>query len=321
MMHPIDRFAAVLIRRGPRRLRIFPDGWGDRTAVSRMEDIDTVLTPAPEIEIEWEPIKHLIDRTTRDGRFDAITDVPAAAQQALVRVVAPPHGTDRMCLLMAAWNDHGYNTRQHLAEELLRHDIASLLLEIPSYGRRRLVGPEEQPIRTVADFARMGLGAVAEGRALLKHFRPHYMMGVSGYSMGGNIGALVGAAAGFPVAMAPLAASHSPGPVFLDGVISAGIQWDALGGTAERRRLREALTAASVLRLPVPAWAASAVMVAARSDGFIPAGAVQALHNHWTGSALQWRPGGHATLLWRQRHVLADAIAISFDRLQATHCA
>lgn len=315
MMHPIDRFAAVLIRRGPRRLRIFPDGWGDRTAVSRMEDINTVLAPAPEIEIEWEPIKHLIDRTTRDGRFDAITDVPAAAQQALVRVVAPPHGTDRMCLLMAAWNDHGYNTRQHLAEELLRHDIASLLLEIPYYGRRRLVGPEEQPIRTVADFARMGLGAVAEGRALLKHFRPHYMMGVSGYSMGGNIGALVGAAAGFPVAMAPLAASYSPGPVFLDGVISHGIQWDALGGIDQRDELRSALTAASVLRIPPPDWAPAAVLVAAKSDGFIPTDAVRRLQQHWPGSALRWRRGGHATLLWRQRRVLADAIADSFDRL------
>lgn len=315
MMHPIDQAAAVMIRRGPQRLRIFPGGWGDRAVVSRMNDLDTVLAEPPEISIEWERTKHLTDRTVRDGKFQAMTDVPAEAETAFVRVIEPPRGTERMCLLMAAWNDHGYDTRQQLSEELLSRGIGSLILEIPYYGKRRVVGSEEQPIQTVADFARMGLGAVAEGRALLRHFRTQYAMGVSGYSMGGNIGALVGAAAGFPVAMAPLAASYSPGPVFLDGVISNGIQWQSLGGTKEREALRTALTAASVLRLPRPGWAGAAVMVAAKYDGFIPTNAVKALHQHWAGSELRWRRGGHATLLWRQRHVLADAVADSFDRL------
>jgi hypothetical protein len=314
-MHPIDRFAAIMIRCGPHRLRIFPGGWGDRSIVTHMDDIDAVLTESPEIDIAWEPTKHLVDRTVRDGKFVAITDVPAEARMAFARVIEPPRGTDRMCLLMAAWNDHGYNTRQHLAEELLGRGIGSVLLEIPYYGARRTVGPDEQPIQTVADFASMGLGAVAEGRALLKHFRTRYRMGVSGYSMGGNIGALVGAAAGFPVAMAPLAASYSPGPVFLDGVIRNGIQWDALGGRGQEEPLRSALTAASVLRLPRPDWAPAAVLVAAKSDGFIPSAAVHQLHQHWSGSELRWKRGGHATLLWRQRHVLADAITDSFDRL------
>jgi len=280
-----------------------------------MDDIDWLLAESPEIDIAWEPTKHLVDRTVRDGRFAAITDVPVEAKVAFARVIEPPRGTDRMCLLMAAWNDHGYNTRQQLAEELLSRGIGSVLLEIPYYGVRRTVGPEEQPIQSVADFARMGQGAVAEGRALLKHFRTRYSMGVSGYSMGGNIGALVGAAAGFPVAMAPLAASYSPGPVFLDGVISNGIQWDALGGRDQADSLRFALTASSVLRLPRPDWAPAAVIVAAKSDGFIPTTAVTKLHHHWSGSELWWRRGGHATLLWRQRHVLADAITDSFDRL------
>jgi hypothetical protein len=314
-MHPIDRIAAVMIRRGPERLRIFPGGWGDEKYVAQLDHIGTLQTSAPALEISWGPTKHLADRTVRDGRFAAISDVPAAAGTATIRIVEPAHGTTRLCLLMAAWNDHGYNTRQQLSNELLKRGIGSLILEIPYYGSRRLVGSDDQPIQTVADFARMGLGAVTEGRALLAHFRKDYQMGVSGYSMGGNIGALVGAAAGFPVAMAPLAASHSPGPVFLDGVISNGIQWQALGGRQQERRLREALTAASVLRLPSPKWSDSAVLVAARGDGFIPTSAVEQLHQHWPGSELRWRPGGHATLLWRQRAVLADAVADSFDRV------
>jgi hypothetical protein len=316
MMHPIDRAAAVMVRRGPRRLRIFPGGWGDREYVDQLQDISLLQDHPTDIVVKWGPSHGDPDRTIRDGRFDAPTDVPTEAMTGSVRLIEPVTGTGQVCLLMAAWNDHGYNTRQQLAEELLARGIGSLLIEIPYYGTRRVVGPDEQPIQTVADFARMGLGAVTEGRALLNLLRDQYdNMGVSGYSMGGNIGALVGATAGFPVAMAPLAASYSPGPVFLDGVISNGIEWDQLGGESQRARLRDTLTSASVLRVPPPRWAKSAVLVAARSDGFIPATAVEALHDHWTGSELRWRRGGHATLLWRQRRALADAIADSFERV------
>jgi len=320
-MHPIDRAAAFMIQRGPRRLRIFPGGWGDQRYVALLHDTGVFDKPPPLLTISWGPTKHLADRTVADGHFAAFSDLPPEAATAAIRLVEPVGGAGRLCLLMAAWNDHGYDTRQHLADELLQRGIASLILEMPYYGHRRTVGHDDQPIQTVADFARMGVGAVSEGRALLNHFRPRYRMGVSGYSMGGNIGALVGATAGFPVAMAPLAASHSPGPVFLDGVISYGIQWEPLGGTDQADDLRAALTSASVLRLPAPDWAPAAVMVAARHDGFIPIDAVEALHDHWPGSELRWRRGGHATLLWKQRAALADAILASFDRLPASQVA
>lgn len=315
-MHPIDRIGAVAIRRGPRRLRIFPGGWGDIKMVQELGDTSGLDEEPSDIRISWGPVNRAEQAMVRDGWFEAITDVPYQAQTAIVRRIEPAGGTDRMCLLMAAWNDHGFDTRQRLAHELLARNIGSLLLEIPYYGSRRVVDNHDQPIQTVADFARMGSGAVAEGRALLKRFRREYTMGVAGYSMGGNIAALVGASAGFPVAIAPLAASHSPGPVFLDGVISRGIQWEALGGRAAARdRLQRALGAISVLQLPAPPWTRAAVMVAAKSDGFVPAAATRSLHEHWPGSELRWRRGGHATLLWRNRPALADAIATSFDRL------
>jgi hypothetical protein len=316
-MHPIDLLASVLVRHGPRRLRIFPGGWGDPAAIARLDDVQGLQATPDNISITWASTTYLADRTLRDGSFAAITDVPPPAKTARVRLIEPSGGSDRLCLLMAAWNDHGYDTRQRLADQLVAHGIGSLILEIPYYGSRRTVADGEQPIQTVGDFALMGIGAVSEGRALLNQFRDDYQVGVSGYSMGGNIGALVGAGAGFPVAMAPLAASHSPGPVFLDGVISKGIQWDALGGREAATSLREALSAASALRLPSPPWSSAAVLVAAESDGFIPATAVEQLHRHWTGSELRWHRGGHATLLWRRREVLARAIVDSFARVGA----
>jgi hypothetical protein len=320
-MHPIDRVAAIIVRHGPGRLRIFPGGWGDPLWVAQLGDTGPLLDEAPELEIGWGPTKHLADRAVCDGRFTAPTDVPLPARVGRIRLITPPGGTDRLCLLIAAWNDHGFATREQLADHLLIRGIAGLLVEIPYYGTRRVVAADDQPIQTVADFARMGLGTVVEGRALLRHFRGRYQMGVSGYSMGGNISALIGASAGFPVAMAPLAASHSPGPVFLDGVISNGIEWDALGGRDQEPHLRAALSAVSVLSLPAPPWGHAAVLVAGCSDGFIPREATEKLHRHWPGSELRWLRGGHATVLWQRRGVLAAAIADSFDRLAATHSA
>ena len=302
-------------------MRVFPGGWGERRYVRLLREPELMLTEPPDLDISWAPTKHLADQRIRDGRFLTTADVPWQATTATFRVVEPPHGTDRLCLLMAAWNDHGYRTRQQIANELLRHDIGSIMLEIPYYGSRRVVSPDEQPIRTVADFARMGLGAVTEGRALLRHFAANYRMGVSGYSMGGNIGAVVGATAGFPVAMAPLAASHSPGPVFLDGAIRNRIVWEALGGMNQQDALREALSSVSVLSLPVPEWAPAAVMMAGRSDGFVPRSAIEALHKHWPGSELRWCRGGHATVIWRRQAELAATIAESFARLEALQTA
>jgi hypothetical protein len=317
VIHPVDRIGAFLVRHGPQRLRIFPDGWGDSAYVAQINAIDLVQDTPAELTIEWDRDNKLDDRVVRDGHFDAPTDLPEQARRGALRLVEPRTGTDRLCVLMAAWNDHGYATRQRLGDALLARGIGSLLLENPYYGSRRIVEPGLQPVPTVADFVRMGHGAISEGRALLQHFRNRYTMGVSGYSMGGNVAALIGATAGFPVAIAPLAPSHSPGPVFLDGVLSSGIQWQALGGRARKGELQHALTAISVLRLPAPSWSSAAVLVAARADGFVPAEAVRALHAHWPGSELRWQRGGHATLLWRKRGILADAIADSFDRLGA----
>jgi len=316
-MHPVDRFAALMIKRGPRRLRIFPGGWGDAAGVQSLGDVSQFTDDTPDIVIAWRRTEVNSDHTVRDGRFETFVDVPPEARIACIRVIEPASGTKRLCLLMAAWNDHGYDTRERLALELIKHGIGSVMLENPYYGDRRVTGPDEQPVPTVADFARMGFGAVAEGRALVRYFSGDYVMGVAGYSMGGNISAVVGAAAGLPVAMAPLAASHSPGPVFLDGVIGNGIQWDALGGRDQRTRLAEALGSVSVLRLPAPQWAAAAVLVAGRSDGFIPADATQRLHQHWAGSELRIIGGGHATMLVRKRPAFANAIADSFDRVEA----
>jgi pimeloyl-ACP methyl ester carboxylesterase len=161
----------------------------------------------------------------------------------------------------------------------------------------------------------MGRAALAEGRALLATIAAEGREpGVSGYSMGGTMAALIAATIPFPVAIAPLAAAHSPAPVYLDGVLRHGIAWDALGDGGAPQRLRDIMLTASVLRLAPSPHVGRAVIVAARRDGYVPPAATQELHRHWLGSELRLAPGGHATLLWYRTRMLAAAIADSFAR-------
>lgn len=163
----------------------------------------------------------------------------------------------------------------------------------------------------------MGFGSIVEARALLARFGKQAQVGVSGYSMGGNLAALVSAGHPHPVATAPLAASPSPGPVYLDGVLSGVISWEALGGRSAATELRAVLSSATALSAPAQPHHAAAVLVGASRDGFVPVEATRQLHEHWPGSELRWVDAGHATLIARHRPQLADAIVASFGRLEA----
>jgi len=318
VIHPIDRLGGTIVSRGPDRLRFFTDGWGDSSAV------DTAGMPSgdpPPIEIEW------ISSTEEEGFgisvgvFESpVVTLPEHARHGAVTRILPEGGADRMVVLMAAWNEHDSRARFGIARRLAQRGIGSLVLENPYYGIRRPADHDGQPIRTVADFFQMGIGAVTEGRGLLATVRNEGLTpGVAGYSMGGNIAALVSSTLPFPVATAPLAASYSPAPVYLDGALRGGIDWAALGGESSAApRLREMLLRASVLDRPAPAHARHAVMVSARSDGYVPPAATRALHAHWPGSELRWVGGGHATLLWMHKGALATAIEDSFDRVTGT---
>ena len=314
-MHPIDRAAGWIFRFGPASLGVFADGWGNEDLIGILDTREDLGGPHP-ITIKWHTENTDDGLVTSDGTFASPAQhLPAAAQIAHVRMLTPQAADGRLVVMMAAWNDHGYATRTALATLLAQHGITSVMLENPFYGSRR-VRPD-QPIRTVADFAVMGHAAVVEGRALISHFGATHTVGVTGYSMGGNIAALVGGLAIEPTAIAGLAASHSPGPVWLDGVIRHAVDWDALGGKTAAPRLRRALGEATVLAVAPRSHTAAAVIVGGSRDGYIPRIAVEHLHAHWPGSELRWLDAGHATMIWRHKPALAAAIVASFDRLAA----
>lgn len=318
MKHPIDLVGGLIVSLGPHRLRFFSEGWGDEDLLARIRAPDGEPEP---LRITWGRARFNGGNVVTEGAFvsPARSVLPDRARRARVIRIEPIGAPTRSVVLMAAWNEHDPKERVRLAELLAKRHISSYILENPYYGERRPDDVNPQPIRTVSDFFRMGVGAVTEGRALLTTLRGlGHQPGVAGYSMGGNVAALVSAMVSFPVATAPLAPSYSPAPVYLDGVLRGGIDWKALGGEeGAEHRLRQLLLRASVLELPAPPHARDAVLVAARADAYVPSSASRALHAHWPGSELRWSRGGHATLIWWRKPALVDAIVDSFDRVEA----
>lgn len=285
-----------------------------------MANADQARRIAP-IDVSIRPARHSGAVVTRDLEFDSPEALlPEPVRRVRARWISPAPQSDRVVILHAAWNDEDYRFRSRLARGLLVHDIGTVMLQHPFYGDRRREPDIETPITYVSDFALMGTAAVLEGRALASWLRDRgHRVGLSGFSMGGNIAGFVTAITDFPVASAPIAAAYSPGPVFTDAVLRTTINWDALGGETPQNvaALTEFLHAPSILRFPAPPHTASAVLLAATRDGFVPTAAVSAIHRHWPGSKMQWVTAGHAGLLWRGRHRMVGAIVESFERLGA----
>lgn len=315
-MHPVDRLAPVMFRIDRSRATVFRHGWGDPVGIGLFDHPEVRSTPAPTIEIVWGRKEEHRGMRLRRGRFTSpLADhLPEAARVVTVDLHEPARGSDRLVILMPAWNDHGPAARSALSRLLADRGIASLIIEAPFLGTRRVRPTGEHPIGTVADFARMGAGLVLETRALIASLGARRRIGVSGYSMGGNLAALVAAVSPLPVAVAPLAASYSPGPVFTGAVMSGAVSWQTLSDGGGPDRLREVMDRSSVLALPPPPNAGSAVFVAGRRDGFVPLELTERLTRHWGDPELVVTDDGHATLLWRRKPVLVDAIVSSFDR-------
>lgn len=320
-MHWLDRAAAIALARLPAERRPFKDGWGDKQIVEQyLETVDTAPSVAP-ITLRERPARRSGTTIVRDITFDSPYEaLPSPAGLARARWITTRPEPKRIIILHPGWNDEDYATRTALARLLLPFGVASLLTMHPFYGDRRRSSEPPVPITTVSDFCLMGRAAVLEGRSLAKVLHERgYVVGVGGYSMGGNIGGFVAATSEVPVAPVPIAAAYSPGPVFKDGILRQTVAWEAFGGDTEEavEALGRVIDAASILRFPAPAHTAAAVILAATKDGFVPTATTLALHRHWPGSKMDWVTAGHGSLLWRHRGRMVSAIVEAFDRLDA----
>ena len=305
----------------PPNKRPFNLGWGDRDVVRWYLDNARVVPPIADIAVRIRPARRSGGIVVRDLEFESPFEMlPASARRVRARWISTKQEPKRVVILHASWNDEDYRTRARIARDLIGQGIAAVILQHPLYGDRRPVAYLATPVPLVSDFCLMGRGGVIEGRSLVRYLhQAGYEVGVSGYSMGGNIAGFVGVLVDFPVAISAVAAPYSAGPPFMSGLMRNTIAWDALGGDRPEvvERISRVLHAGSLLDHVPPAHAASAVLLAGTRDGFVPTSSTQAIHRHWVGSTMHWINAGHASLLFTKRDLIVSTVVESFDRLTA----
>lgn len=319
--HWLDRVFYLFLTRQP----FFAGGWGDEGVIRDISVEGARERPAAPIEIAWGPERSELGGRLRQGTFDSPEPrLPAVARRARVRMLRPAAGEPRAVYLhFASSGDEGFAMRLRFAAPLLESGVAALVLENPYYGERRPTGQPGAALRTVSDMVLMATAAVREGRALLAWLEGagHRRLGVTGYSMGGQMSAMVAATWPRPLAVAALAPSDSPASVFTEGLLRSHPRWDALrrpGESEDRARaeLRQLFLRYAVSTLPPPVEPRAAVVVANRLDGVVPPADAERIARRWS-CELRWLEGGHVSAVIFDQPAMRRALADALARLPA----
>jgi dienelactone hydrolase len=329
-MHLLDLlFFGVTARGAP---RFFQDGWGDRALCEAMDPEALSRQRIPRLRIRLGPARRAFGGLLREGAFESPeARLPSCARKARIRLLLPEptqgggeEEAGGVAVHLAASGDQGFAVRLRFAAPLLEHGIGALVLENAFYGARRPANQPHHALRSVSDLHLQGAATFQEGRALLRWLRDALRVervGVTGFSMGGQMAAMVGASVPFPSAVVPIAATCSPDSVLRDGVLSHVAEWTALAAEGETiDAAREALCAHlarfSVTTLPAPAEPRAAIVVGTASDGVVPPSEMRRIAEHW-GCELRWLPAGHVWAVLRHQDAMRAAIVDAFERLGA----
>lgn len=318
-MHFLD-LAFGIAARGP---RFFADGWGDRVLCDTMDPVALAGSKIPLVPVALGRARRDHGGFLFEGTFESPEErLPACSRVARVRMLLPDGDPRAVVVHLAASGDQGFALRLRFAAPLLARGIGALVLENAFYGSRRPAGQVGPALRSISDLHLMGSATFQEGRALLRWIRDTLgvpLAGVTGFSMGGQMAAMVGAATPFPIAVVPIAATCSPDAALRDGVLRHVAHWAALAAEGEdvegaRRTLCEHLARFSVARLPPPACSDAAIVVGTSADGVVPPAEAIKIAEHW-GAELRWLPAGHVSAVLRHQGDMREAIADAVDRL------
>jgi dienelactone hydrolase len=320
-LHLLDLLFGMAAR-GP---RFFADGWGDRMLCDAIAPEALLGRPIPAIRMKLGQSRRAFGGLLVEGSFDSPEErLPACARVARVRMLLPEGEARGAAVHLAASGDQGFAVRLRFAAPLLERGIGAVVLENPFYGDRRPPNQIGPALRSVSDLHLMGAATFQEGRALLRWLRDGLRMplvGVTGYSMGGQMAAMVGASAPFPCAVVPIAPACSPDSVLESGLVRHVAHWAALAAEGEdaeaaRRGLCALLARFSVTALPPPRCPAAAIVVGTAQDGVVPPSDMRRIADHW-GSELRWLDAGHVSAVLRHQGDMRRAVSDAFDRLEA----
>lgn len=292
-----------------RPLGCFEGGWGESV------EVDLQATEPQVPAIRWRRARVHGALRILDGEMTSPEELlPLESRVARVRWIAPRDTkAPAITVALAAWGDEDFAARMRLFAPAAARGVSALLLENPFYGQRRRVGQSGARLRTVSDFLVMGRATVREAHALLAWARGETdRIGIAGYSMGGQMSAMAGALAPWPISIAAMAPAATPASVFLDGPLRRDVMFRALGDRAEDR-LRALLERLSVLSLPRPRDPTRALILGAKRDAIVPPKDVIALGKHW-GVSPRWIDEGHVSAIALRPRALAQAIIDAMSR-------
>jgi dienelactone hydrolase len=318
-MHFLD-LAFGFAARGP---RFFADGWGDRVLCDTMDPVAMAGHPIPILPVALGLPKKAHGGFLFEGTFESPeTRLPECSRMARIRMLLPDGDPRAVVLHLAASGDQGFALRLRFAAPLLERGIGTIVLENAFYGSRRPPNQVGPAVRSISDLHLMGSATFQEGRALLRWIRDTLgvqLAGVTGFSMGGQLAAMVAAATPFPVAVVPIAAPCSPDSALREGVLRHVAHWAALAAKGEdaeaaREALCVHLSRFSIANLPAPVCTDAAIVVGASGDGVVPPAEARRIAEHW-GAELRWLPAGHVSAVLRHQGEMREAIADAVDRL------
>ena len=319
-MHYLDLLFGWAAR-GP---RFFADGWGDRALCEAIDPAALARRRIPPLQVKLGQRTRTLGGVLREGSFVSPEGrLPPCARSARVRLLLPERGVRGVALHLAASADQGFAVRLRFAAPLLARGIGALVLENPFYGSRRPPGQFGPAVRSLSDLHLMGAATFQEGRALLRWLRDVQgipLVGVTGFSMGGQLAAMVGASMPFACAVVPLAPACSPDSVLRHGVLRHVAHWGALAAAGEDTEAARAAVCAhlsrfSVRTLPAPVLPDAAIVVGTSGDGVVPPEDMRRIAAHW-GAELRWIDAGHVSAVLRHQGAMREAIADAFGRLE-----
>ncbi len=309
-----DRIIARTIGRG----RLFADGWGVEAWIERaLTERRIVAKPMP-IKVNLRSERSQSGITTRDLYFvSPVSELPYEAKLVHGRWLLPKQGSPNIVYLsFPATGDDSYAPRTRFWRPLVQEGASVILLQYPLYGDRKPRLQSGTWLRTVSDQVLLQFAITQEAVCLLGWLEEQGFsrLGVSGFSQGGSVAAVVASLFEKSLAVASFATGVTPAPVFTQGQLATKIDFGALKDES-RQRLNAVFEAGNLGRYPRVARPEACVIVAGRRDAYVFPRYVEALAALWPGCEVRWHNSGHVNLWVTRGNALRDAVRDASRRL------
>ncbi len=313
---------------------LFSKGWGDEKLTKKIVNLESLTEKPRPLNIHFMRREEEKKYTSLEAVFKSpYVDfpLPKNSEQGFLEFILPK-GVDLfqkgskppLILLMPASGDDTFSYRKKkIAIPLAQKGIASVLLEIPFYGRRKPDYQEETNIGLVSDFALMLYMSYQEGRSILYSFFKNgfYHLGVSGFSMGGFFASGIAASLPFPVALVAALTGNTIADTLVYGHCQQSCHWNALMGNQSKisaqKKLYKILNFIGNLEvLPPPSSLTTSLLINAQEDAYIPPINAKKLKLLWKGVDQVWLPGGHFTAIFKGAPIVVDALELAIKNLK-----